>query len=243
MEGRYPWGPPDVVDLLWFRLLLRASARVADVIYELDDIIADSEAARVRAEAVEEAAAARAFHDRIFRILMERDSGLRGGIARALATDLLERSAEPQTASAKGRLLEDLTEAIFASDAGFVIQSKNVNRGDEEVDLIVRDNVAEPFWIGLHSPLLFVECKHWSKRVGAMELRDFEGKLRNHGQLVRIGILVAPGGITRECREAARRMSRDTFTVVLVTEEDLRRFAFASLSTTEWLGDMIARLP
>lgn len=59
--------------------------------------------------------------------------------------------------------------------------------------MLVSNNVTRPFWIAFASPFLFVECKNWSKHVGAKELRDFEMKLRNHGTLARGGMFVAAG--------------------------------------------------
>lgn len=105
---------------------------------------------------------------------------------------------------------------IFSAPHGLEVASTRYSAGDEEIDLVVKNNVERPFWNALDSPLLFVECKNWSSSVGASEVRDFEMKLLNHGPLARLGFFVAPGGFTEGARTELRRGGRSDHTVVLV---------------------------
>jgi len=52
--------------------------------------------------------------------------------------------------------------------------------------------------------MIFVECKNWSRRVGADEIRNFKGKLENNG--IHAGILVAVNGVMGEGSNGAYRM-------------------------------------
>ena len=88
--------------------------------------------------------------------------------------------------------------ALFSISPQLQVVQRTYSTGDEEIDLIVKNNVSRPFWQSLASPLIFVECKNWIARVGAPEVRNFEGKLQNHTPMTRVGMLVAPGGFTSE---------------------------------------------
>jgi hypothetical protein len=99
--------------------------------------------------------------------------------------------------------------AILESHPDFVVAERRCDRGDQEIDLVIRNHLKDGFWRGLKSPLILVECKNWSTRVGAKEIRDFETKLRDHQPHARIGFFVAPGGFARHVDEALLRSSRE----------------------------------
>jgi restriction endonuclease Mrr len=144
-------------------------------------------------------------------------------------------------AQAKGEALEELMAAVFSITPQLQVVERTYSTGDEEIDLVVKNNVDRPFWHGLGSPLLFVECKNWSKPVGAPEVRNFEVKLQNHAPLARVGILVAPGGFTSEVSNAIRRSSRDQYTLALVRGRDLTDLTRGSKSVLDWLEALLCR--
>jgi hypothetical protein len=141
----------------------------------------------------------------------------------------------------KGRALEDLVDVFFSSHPRFRVTSKRYVTGDEEIDLVIQNNVEKPFWIALQSPLLFFECKNWSKPVGSKELRDFEGKLRNHSNIAKIGIFLAYRGFTAECIDELKRMGREKQIIVLISREDIIAYINGALTFIEWLENLIIK--
>jgi restriction endonuclease Mrr len=144
-------------------------------------------------------------------------------------------------AQAKGEALEQLMSAVFSIKPQLQVVQRTYSTGDEEIDLVVKNNVSRPFWQGLASPLIFVECKNWLARVGAPEVRNFEGKLQNHTPMTRVGILVAPGGFTSEAVNAIKRASRDPHMIALVTREDLDQLAHGATSVLDWLEQLLCK--
>ncbi len=141
----------------------------------------------------------------------------------------------------KGEALERLMAAVCSLSPALQVVARNYSTDDEEIDLVIKNNVSRPFWQGLGSPLIFVECKNWTARVGAPEVRNFEVKLQNHQPVMRVGILVAPNGFTSEATNAVKRSSRDPYTLVLVTGEDLGDLANGAESVLDWLERLICR--
>lgn len=67
-----------------------------------------------------------------------------------------------------------------SSIEGFEITKKRMVNGVEEIDLVIKNNINKPFWSSLSSPCIFTECKNWSEKVGAKEIRDFEVNVKSH---------------------------------------------------------------
>jgi hypothetical protein len=136
--------------------------------------------------------------------------------------------------------LEQILSVLFDAHAGFAVLQKRYSTGDEEIDLIVKNDVMTSFWIALSSPLLFVECKNWTSSVGPKELRDFESKIRNHSPLARLGLFVASQGFTPGFYDELKRLSRDSFTVVPLELEKLHDFIDGGSSLSDWLASLIS---
>jgi Restriction endonuclease len=240
-EG-YVFVYPEVISLLYTRLVLDATPD--DAVVELD----------VR-QVVETEAAVRALHvdlayellhkvdvyQRVFRALSEREEDVQDRYARNQVRNGLSDLAISRDAQAKGEALEQLMAAVFSIKPQLQVVQRTYSTGDEEIDLIVKNNVSRPFWQGLASPLIFVECKNWIARVGATEVRNFEVKLQNHTPMTRVGILVAPGGFTTEAVNAIKRASRDPYMIALVTGEDLDELARGATSVLDWLEQMLCK--
>jgi Restriction endonuclease/HEPN/Toprim N-terminal domain 1 len=233
---------PEVVSLIYTRLVL--DAVTDDAIVELD-----------MAQVVDREEALRSMHSslaldlllkvdvyqRVFRALSDREEHVQDRFARTTAANALATLRRAEGSQAKGEALEELMAAVFSISPQLQVVERKYSTGDEEIDLVVKNNVDRPFWQGLGSPLLFVECKNWAKPVGAPEIRNFEGKLQNHAPLARVGILVAPGGFTSEVSNAIRRSSRDQYTLALVRGEDLIGLTRGSRSVLDWLEALLCR--
>jgi hypothetical protein len=233
----------EVVSLIYTRLMLDASSDDAMVELELSDIIeTESELRSLRFDLERDLARKVEVDDRVFRVLSSREEHVQDHYARARVRTALSELSAAQTSQAKGEVLESLMEAIFSIKPQLEVVGRNSRTGDEEIDLILKNNVSRPFWTSLASPLLFVECKNWARPVGASELRNFEVKLQNHAHKTKIGMLVAPGGFTRDATEALKRASRSSCMMVLVTGEDLQALAEGETSVLDWLEGLLCRI-
>jgi hypothetical protein len=89
--------------------------------------------------------------------------------------------------------------------------------------------------------LILVECKNWSRAIGSSEARDFEIKLQNHRPLVKVGIFVAYGGVTREFMTELKRAGRSDYHLAVVTADHIARFLAGGTGVVEWLEAEISR--
>jgi hypothetical protein len=142
----------------------------------------------------------------------------------------------------KGRTLEQLMDIVFSSVEGLKVIERRVNTGDEEIDILLKNNLAKPFWTAFGSPFIFVECKNWSSKAGSSQIRDFEAKLLNHSNVTKIGIFVSYNGFTSEATTHIKRMSRATQHLVFVTGKDLRKLVDRGTDVLEWLEELFAVL-
>jgi len=95
----------------------------------------------------------------------------------------------------RGSALEALVSEAFSAIPGVLVRARNAKSvfQNEEFDLVM-SNRAHPEGVESAGPLFSVECKNWTRPVGAMEVAWFATKLRRSGQ--RLGILVAAKGVT-----------------------------------------------
>ena len=129
------------------------------------------------------------------------------------------------TAHAKGRRLEDLVSRLLESVQGFIVDRRNLRTETEELDLVLRNESQDPFWIKL-PPYLLVESKNWSSKVGTPELAWFADKLRERPE-ARLGLFIAPGGFSKSVDDKALSYRKEGLTMVLVDRPDLEALVHA----------------
>lgn len=241
-EG-YVFAFPEVVSLLYTRLVLDATGDEATVELDVQQVVeTEAELRSLHSDLAYELLHKVDVYERVFRALSEREEDVQDRYARAQVGRALALLGLAHDAQAKGEALESLMAAAFSIKPQLQVVERTYSTGDEEIDLVVKNNVGRPFWQGLSSPLLFVECKNWASPVGAAEVRNFEVKLQNHAPLTRVGILVAPGGFTSEVPNAIRRSSRDPYTLALVRRGDLEQLAHGGESVLDWLERLLCRV-
>lgn len=167
-------------------------------------------------------------------------SGLANSLPKATVTlpaPAIDR-ATFSTNKDKGNFLEEIVELVFVSQFGFYVK-KNVQRPDQEIDLLIVNKLADPFWTALQSPIILVECKNQKVKVEPKDLRNFEVKIIDRKGLCRLGIIVSTSGFTRGCYEAAARCGRDGYRVILIDGETLQKRINSDVKTVDWLEDII----
>jgi dCTP deaminase len=95
----------------------------------------------------------------------------------------------------KGKILEQLVQALFVGIDGIKIVKANARLASEEIDLIIQNDSGSGFWRHLGSPIT-VECKNWSGKVGAREMSVVFENLESLSPDAKTAILVAPNGVS-----------------------------------------------
>jgi hypothetical protein len=227
--------PPEIRDLFLARALLETSEADAVVDLDLTDVWdGEEDLAGEPTRLAQQLVRRVQLYNRAFSVLTEHEVDVRRRAARLRIAELVRNLEEPMAATEKGPALEDLVAEIFETEPGFRVAERRYNIGDQELDLVVRNHVDDPFWQALGSPLILVECKNWSSRVGTNELRNFETKLRDH-PMARVGFFVALNGVTREATAALHRATREAYRIVVLTLADLNELVQEEISAIEWL--------
>jgi hypothetical protein len=239
-EERYGFDYPEIILLMYTRLVLEATPKNRKITLDLSDITESAEEVKLMHSELAISLTKKVhLYNRVFKVLSEHEEDVRERYVKTKTRSLLGQLSRTRRKDLKGKLLEEMISIIFEGHPGVEIVERRYSTGDEEIDLIIKNNLSKPFWLGLSSPMIFVECKNWHKPVGTKELRDFEIKLQNHRPLVRVGFFVAPGGFSRECLTELRRASRDDYTIVLIDMKALYQFVNSSLSVPNWLEEKI----
>lgn len=114
---------------------------------------------------------------------------------------LLERANQPETGDNIGLILESLARILLESPYLSCNQMRrNCKAGEIDLDFKVRKITATLF--AEFDYLLIVECKNWSKKAGAPDLRIFCSKMREVG--AKVSIFLSKQGITRDAKTVIR---------------------------------------
>ncbi|WP_224369875.1 response regulator [Hyalangium versicolor] len=97
----------------------------------------------------------------------------------------------------KGKHLEDLVALLFKSIPGFERTQTDRKSLDEQIDILIPNESADPFWQQSQSQYFLGECKNWSKPVDPKELDSFRLDIKRRYGRCRLGFFVALGGFTR----------------------------------------------
>jgi hypothetical protein len=138
----------------------------------------------------------------------------------------LERVLSAKTKDEKKKSFENLANFMLGSIDPSISVWQNVLTATEEIDLLLKNEANDPFWLRLGSPIL-VECKYWKKPIGTSVLRDFKGKLDSHG--IKTGILLAYSGITgnewRAAKLYLKELKASGYHIIYLDKDDLDEIA------------------
>lgn len=132
-------------------------------------------------------------------------------------------------------------EALFGQVPGFVIYEKDRRTPTEELDLIVL-NDSRDVAFSRDGPIIIVECKNWTRRVGRPEFSGLESKIRNRYSRCTVGFFVSWSGFTEPTWRETLRLSRENYVIVCLTGDEIKR-AVLSGNFAEFLhGAMLKAL-
>lgn len=150
--------------------------------------------------------------------------------------EALNTDRKSTTTKERGDALERLVAALMMTETEVSISEKNYRTEEEEIDLLLRNNLAAPFWTSQHSPFIFIECKNHASPMGVADLRIFESKLDDRSSSVRIGIFVSTGGYYKTFVERLKVVQlKNIGLIYAVTVEDLRGLINRREGLFEWL--------
>ncbi len=221
---------------MFIRLLLSAVNPDSEIKLELVDIIEEEKNAReLHVKNLNHLIEKVNLYNKVFKTLFVDEDEVRAQYIKTQCLELLAECDQVTNKYKKGLILERLTEIIFTSNNSLELVDKRVSTGDEEIDLVVKNNIDRPFWMAFSSPLFFIECKNWYSPVGTKELRNFEIKLQNHAKLVKVGFFVYLNGFSSDVESELKRMGRDEYHVVLIDRDDISQYLSSSTDFFVWL--------
>ena len=141
----------------------------------------------------------------------------------------------------KGKLLERFSKLFFSFEEGLIVADMNFRTKDEEIDILLKHKINDPFWQQLNSPFIFVECKNWSSTVGPNEINLLGSKITNHKNLTRIGILISVNGFTKGITIEQMRVGSQDKILCAIEGKDIETFLNSKISLIEFLEDVIKR--
>lgn len=222
----------EIMPLFYYRLILELSNPEGEVSLDVGDIYGmegypedpQEELKQLHNKLAKSIVTKVELFNNVYDPLIAKESNIREQFVKNEVSKILNECETVTNIQEKGRKLEKLTETLFTNNNQFNLIEKNVNTGDEEIDLVFANNISDPFWDAFNSPLFFVECKNWSNsKVGSKELRDFEGKIRNH-QLVKVGFFLSLNGFTSMFFDELKRVTRENFHIVPLEGKDIEEY-------------------
>jgi dCTP deaminase len=128
----------------------------------------------------------------------------------------------------KGRALERMAAELFQTIEGIKVLKTNARLQAEELDVVVQNDNSDRFWRFLGSPII-IECKNWSRKVGASEISVLFDKLESLSPDAHTGIIIAPNGVSGDSYRDAilkirEKRQRGRYLIVL-SREDLEEIA------------------
>jgi YesN/AraC family two-component response regulator len=145
-----------------------------------------------------------------------------------------------EDAQKKGKALEDLLAALFASVEGFIQIDRNVSTATEEIDIVFRNESRDPSW-QKESEIVLVECKNWkSQRVGKNEFVLFKEKIENRYGRCKLGFLICTAEFAETIEREMLRSSKTDLLVVPINGDDLRQLVEAK-SRSQLLRSFVDR--
>lgn len=155
-----------------------------------------------------------------------RYASLANGKREAELQTLWQSVQTEQNAQQKGRLLEELMLILLKSIPGFERTTTNQRSADEELDLIVQLDGADPFWSN-DGQYVLVECKNWSAKAKPNVIDSFRQKMERRHARCRLGFFVAIAGFTKGVESNLLAERKESHVVVLLQKAELQQLVDA----------------
>lgn len=123
----------------------------------------------------------------------------------------------------KGVFFENFV-SLFFSNMGFLHINKRIkDLSLNEVDLIIRNDIKDPFF-SKFKPYILVECKNKpSDGVSKNDFIQFYSKLKNTNGLADLGFLITSGYIARTTYIEAVRNSQENIKIIFISNPEIEQ--------------------
>lgn len=140
----------------------------------------------------------------------------------------------------KGKLLEGFLSMLISRDENFLISEKDLKTESEELDIVVENIGSNPFFQQLNCPLIIFECKNWSSKVTASEVRNFAQKIQNRPRrLCNIGVLVTVSELTRDAAKELIGYRGKDFLMAIIDKDKIENLLKNRIPFGQVLKDSI----
>lgn len=236
----------DILNLAFANVLLLAAPRNAQVSVDLSDIIdadnpteAIDSAKKMKEWVSNEIITKIRVYNKSFKVLLDGGEDQKIDLSKKFLKKTYE-SLENANRNEKGELFETFLASIFSSGKGIEVISRRLNLRDQEIDIVLANNISQPFFQNYQSPHILVEAKYTSNPVGTSSIRDFRAKLEDHAHTCKIGLFFSLGGFSKEALSSLRRSPTGP-TIILINRSTIDAFLSDDLSLLDWLRRTIAR--
>ena len=139
----------------------------------------------------------------------------------------------------KGALLEAFIIKLFNLEPGLEVADKNFKTKNEEIDILLKNKVDDPFWVQLISPFIFVECKNWNSKVETEDIKKLKSNLDDHRSQARVGILMSVNGFSKGADIVKVRSGSQDKIICTIDGKDIEHFLDAKTSLKFFLEEII----
>ncbi|MCZ2814914.1 restriction endonuclease [Modestobacter sp. VKM Ac-2984] len=179
---------------------------------------------------------------RLFSVLASFDSKLAPEFWFARAAGLygqlkdLASVKESTTTKARGDALELLVDALLRTEEPQLqVIERNFRTREEEIDVLLSNGLADPFWIAQSSPLILIECKNKDEKASVVDLRVFESKIDDRGAVCKIGIFVSMSGFAKTFLDRLKTFQGEKGIIFALSGDDLKQLIDTKTRITDWL--------
>jgi restriction endonuclease Mrr len=94
----------------------------------------------------------------------------------------------------------------------------------------------------LGSPLILIECKNWSKKVGSPDIRNFVQKIMNRPKnLCRVGFIITMSNFTKAANNELLGYRGKDFIIATAEKEDIEKMINDNIDFSSLLKSQILR--
>lgn len=123
----------------------------------------------------------------------------------------------------KGEKFEHFVSLLFQSIGFRSISKRVIDKSLNEVDLIIRNEINDPF-LSKFGKYILVECKNKPKdKVNKNDFIVFSSKLKHTNGLAELGIIATTGHLTKNTYIEAVRESGDVRKVIFISNNEFQR--------------------
>ncbi|WP_445750053.1 response regulator [Polaribacter sp.] len=138
----------------------------------------------------------------------------------------------------KGEKFEHFVSLLFQSIGYNSINKRVIDKSLNEVDLIVRNEIKDPF-LNKFGKYILIECKNKPKeKVDKNTFIVFSNKLKHTNGLAELGIIATTGYLTRNTYLEAMRDSNDVRKIIFISNKEFQRLIM-SINKLETFKEII----